>query len=290
MPHRSDITILKANGETEVFNPDRLRGSLRRSGADELTIEEIVDQVLKDLKPGMSTNQIYKTAYHILKQRSRITAPRYSLKRAIMQMGPSGYPFEHLVAELLQIDGYATQVGVIRQGKCVKHEVDVLAMQDHTCIFVECKYHNRPGHISDVKVPLYIHSRFLDLVEGCKTHRHDPMITQGWLVTNTRFSIDAIDYGRCVNLTLIGWDYPDKLSLKARIDTAGLYPITVLTRLSKAEMEYLLNKSIITCSELLKQASILDQLHVPQRRREQILEEADELCSGFSRQNGLVLD
>lgn len=290
MPHRSDITIIKANGETEVFNPDRLRGSLRRSGADELTIEEIVDQVLKDLKPGMSTNQIYKTAYHILKQRSRITAPRYSLKRAIMQMGPSGYPFEHLVAELLQIDGYATQVGVIRQGKCVKHEVDVLAMQDHTCIFVECKYHNRPGHISDVKVPLYIHSRFLDLVEGCKTHRHDPMITQGWLVTNTRFSIDAIDYGRCVNLTLIGWDYPDKLSLKARIDTAGLYPITVLTRLSKAEVEYLLSKSIITCSELLKQASILDQLHVPQRRRKQILEEADELCSGFSRQNGLVLD
>jgi len=290
MPQRSEITIIKANGETEHFNPDRFRGSLRRSGADELTIEEIVDQVLKELRPGMSTNQIYKTAYTILKQRSRITAPRYSLKRAIMQMGPSGYPFEHLVAALLQKDGYSTQVGVIRQGKCVKHEVDVLAMQDHTCIFVECKYHNRPGHLSDVKVPLYIQSRYLDLVEGCKTHHQEPMITQGWLVTNTRFSSEAIDYGRCVHLTMIGWDYPDQHSLKARIDSAGLYPVTVLTRLSKAEMEYLLSKSIITCSELLKQASILDQLQVPQRRRTQILEEAEALCSGFSRRNGLVLD
>lgn len=289
MPQHSDITVLKANGESESFNPDRLRGSLRRSGAEELIIEEIVDQVLKEVKPGISTHHIYKIAYQMLKQRSRITAPRYSLKRAIMQMGPSGYPFEHLVAELLQKEGFATQVGVILQGQCVKHEVDVLAEQDHTCIFVECKYHNRPGHISDVKVPLYIQSRYLDLVDKYTLGRDVPIRTQGWLVTNTRFSTDAIDYGRCVKLTLIGWDYPDNASLKARIDSTGLYPVTVLTRLTKAEMEYLLNKSIITCSTLLKRAEIFDHLNMTQKRRELILEEADALCSGFNLRGEQIL-
>ena len=41
-------------------------------------------------------------------------------------------------------------------------------------------------------------------------------------------------------LYLLSWDYPDGESLRDRIDTLGLYPITVSTLLNKREKQFLL--------------------------------------------------
>ena len=80
-----------------------------------------------------------------------------------MELGPSGFPFEKFVAAIIKEEGYQTEVGVIVQGACVTHEVDVVATTDHQHIMVECKYHNQQGRVNDVKIPLYIQSRFLDI-------------------------------------------------------------------------------------------------------------------------------
>ena len=44
-----------------------------------------------------------------------------------MELGPSGFPFEKLVGKILEQEGFETRVGVIVQGNCVQHEVDVIA-------------------------------------------------------------------------------------------------------------------------------------------------------------------
>ncbi len=274
------VKIIKANGETDTFQVEKLRQSLRRSGASDETIDAVVDEVTASLHDGMTTNTIYRRAYKLLKQVSRktTTAPRYSLKRAIMDMGPSGYPFEHLIARILERHGFETQVGVTRQGHCVTHEVDVLAERDGTRIAIECKYHNRQGYICDVKVPLYIQSRFLDLQRASRENGNGPEITEGWVVTNTRFSGDAMDFGRCMGLRLISWDYPEGEALKDRIERAGLYPVTVLTNLKKAEMAKILDAKIVTCRELVAGQQILGTLGIGVKRIAAVLAEAKALC------------
>jgi hypothetical protein len=276
----NSISIIKASGETDTFQVEKLRQSLRRSGASDDTVDTVVDELMTGLHDGMTTNTIYRRAYKLLKQVSRktTTASRYSLKRAIMDMGPSGYPFEHLIARILERHGYTTQVGVIRKGHCVTHEVDVLAERDGERLAIECKYHNRQGYVCDVKVPLYIQSRFLDLQRASRENGNGPEITEGWVVTNTRFSSDAIDYARCMNLRLISWDYPEGEALKDRIERAGLYPVTVLTNLKKAEMQQILDAKIVTCRELVMGQEILGTLGIGGKRIQAILAEAKVLC------------
>lgn len=282
IPQPAQIRITKANGETDVFSVEKLYESLRRSGADRDIAQRVVREVTDTIYDGISSNKIYRTAFKLLKKYSRRSAPRYSLKRAIMEMGPTGYPFEHLIGGILQRFGYETLVGLTRQGKCVRHEVDVLAWRQGEAVSVECKYHNRQGYVCDVKVPLYIQSRFLDLQAKSREEGFGPELTQGWVVTNTRFSSDAMDFGKCMNMRLISWDYPDGGSLKELIEQAGLYPVTVLTTLTKAEKTKLLDQKVVVCAELFAHREKLSEMHIPPKRIEEILDEAGDLCGNIA--------
>lgn len=75
--------------------------------------------------------------------------------------------------------------------------------------------------------------------------KNNTHLKQGWLVTNTRFTEDAINYGKSVGLTMLSWDYPKNNGLKANIDKLSLYPITTLTTLTKKEKIQLINENII---------------------------------------------
>ncbi len=274
------IEIKKFNGEIETFNVEKLKTSLRRSKASESEIEEIVEQIMPTLYDGMPSKEIYKKAFSLLKKHNRTSASKYSLKRAILDLGPTGYPFEQLVSALLKHHGYSTQVGIIMQGECVTHEVDVLAEKDGNTYTVECKFHADPKAVSNVKVPLYINSRFLDIQ---KCWNKDPQkashLKQGWLVTNTRFSTDAIDYAKCVGLHLLSWDYPESNGIKQNVDKFALYPITTLTTLTKHEKHLLIEKNIILTKELYESSFLLDKIGVSSVRKNRVLSEIKKLCN-----------
>lgn len=273
------LEITKASGERSLFDPDKLLNSLMRSGAGKDQALEIVDSITKELYPGISTRKIYKKAFARLKARSRFLAARYNLKNAIMQLGPSGYPFERFIAELLRTQGYTVEVSKIVSGKCVNHEIDVIAEKDHHHFMIECKYHNQPGTVSDVKIPLYINSRFHDVAEQWqKLPGHQFKFHQGWVVTNTRFTTDAIQYGSCAGLRLIGWNYPSKGGLKDLIDTFALYPVTTLTSLTVSEKKLLLEKNIVLCHELQNDESLLKDLGIKATRLKTVLDECRNLC------------
>lgn len=267
--------VTKASGERAPFDPSKLKASLQRAGADSDQIGEIRDRIEDELYEGISTHEIYSKAFKLLKKLSRPKAARYKLKKAILELGPTGYPFERLVGALLERQGYKVQVGVIVQGYCVSHEVDVVADREDRRFMIECKYHNRQNHHCDVKVPLYIHSRFNDVSrQWDQQPEHDGKFHQGWIVTNTRFTTDAIDYANCAGLKLIGWDHPDGESLRSMIDRAGLHPITSLSTLSKKDKQSLLKHNLVLCKDLIENKDELEKLTIKRDRIPKILEEA----------------
>ena len=274
------INIVKYSGDSVPFDVEKLINSLRRAKANEALIQQIVEQVESQLYDGITTKKIYQMAFKMLKGKSRVSASKYKLKKALMELGPTGFPFEKLVGKIMAHEGFDTKVGVIVQGNCVQHEVDVIAKKDNNHYMIECKYHSDQGRFCNVKIPLYIHSRFLDVEKQWQRQKgHETKLHKGGVYTNTRFTTDAIQYGKCVGLLLASWDYPRGNGLKDRIDKSGLHPLTALTTLTKAEKTKLLDKGIVLCKELHENPSLLEQIGVPKPRHKNILEDSEKLCT-----------
>lgn len=281
------IKVKKASGELEAFSEKKVINSLRRAGADEDLANSILSRIKSELYDGISTQKIYSRVYDLLKRERSRLVPHYSLKRAVMKLGPTGYPFEKFIASILKERGYKTDVGVTVSGKCVNHEVDVVAQKDNEHFMVECKFHNRPGTRSDVKVALYVKARFDDVAKSWKQKPgHSKMFHQAWLVTNTKLTSDAITYGECVGMRLIAWNYPQKGSLQNLIEETGLHPLTCLTTLSKQQKKKLLEQDIVLCRDLLQaESSILNSVGVSQAEEQRIREEASLTC-GYDSKGG----
>ncbi len=271
-----NITILKNSGETELFDENKLMESLRRSGASNDSIKKVVDELGLYLYDGMSSHKIYKKAYSILGNISMKDAGKYRLKKAILELGPTGYPFEQFVGAILKTQGYSVKVGQLIDGKCVQHEVDVVAKTKDKIIVVECKFHRTGNTKSDVKVPLYIRSRFNDIYDKWS---QDGTLAgrdyEAWLVTNTRFTGDAEQFGKCSGLVLKSWNYPYNSSLKDMIDKAGLHPITSLKTLSRKEKQNMLDEGVVLCREISEQ--ILMKNNIKRTKINKVLAEAKVL-------------
>lgn len=273
------IHVIKASGEKSPFSEQKLRHSLQAAGATTQQVDFIIKEVVSGLYEGITTKKIYRIAFNLLKEGSRHLAARYHLKKAIMELGPSGFPFEKYFAEILNRQGYETKVGQFLQGKCIMHEVDVVAEKEDLILIVECKYHNQAGKFNDVQVPLYVQSRFKDIEEEwlqLATHKYKTH--RGWVVSNTRFSTAAIQYATCAGLNLLGWDYPANNGLKDQIDALGLYPITCLTSLTLLDKQRLLDKSIVLCKEIYNDKHLLELSGIKASRISSVMKEAEQLC------------
>src|SRR5690606_14000580 len=274
-----DIQIFKSSGKRADFSIEKLKNSIKRSGADQALVNEITNNVRDELYQGISTNEIYNRAFALLRKKKNAYASKYKLKKAIYELGPTGFPFEKFVGALLLYSGYEVKTGQFLQGKCVTHEVDVVAHKNDQYIVAECKFHSNEGRNCDVKVPLYIHSRYSDILNfyGDKNNGEKP--NEGWVVTNTRFTEDALKYGSCAGLYLLSWDLSKDNGIKDRIDRLGLYPITVSTLLSQREKQFLLSRDVVLCKQLLNDDFYLDHLGISEKRKERILNEIKLLCN-----------
>lgn len=267
--------IKKASGEVVIFDPEKLKNSLFKAGASPTLIEQITTEITDKLTEATTTKSIYKQAYRLLRQASQKLAGQYKLKSAMLEMGPSGYPFEHFVAMLLQHQGYQTEVGTHIEGSCLTHEVDIVAQNSDEIIIAECKYHSRAGYKSDVKIPLYVHARFQDIALGHKMEQSGKPIKCA-IISNTRFTSDAETYAACYDIQLIAWDYPSKGSLKQRIALSKHYPITCIHALTKKDKETLMHDGIVTCRQLSDEESLLDRFD--QNKKSKIWSEVQAIC------------
>jgi len=267
------VNVVKATGELEPFSEEKVRNSIRRAGISENIQEEVLAHVKLKLFENISTKEIYG---HIIEFLDKLPEPfssaKYSLKEGIMELGPTGYPFEDYISEILKSEGYSTKTRQILAGRCVTHEVDVIAEKDGKKIMVEAKFHNGSGTRSDVHVALYTKARFDDL-----SQRHN--LDEAWIVTNTKVTEDALQYAQCNSIKVIGWNYPQSGSLRELVEKAKLYPVTAIRSLTQNQKQILLLHQIVLCKNICINPSLIKILGLNHDQETKALSELGHLCN-----------
>ena len=277
---KQNLMVTKVSGEKEAYSRKKLIHSLQRSGAEDEIIETNAKDVESLLYDGISSRKIYDLAFGLLRKKQLGTAARYKLKNAMMELGPTGYPFEYFVGEVFRRKGFQVEVGQVLQGHCVTHEVDVIATKGKDQYFIECKYYQRTGKNANVQVPLYIRSRVDDLIkERTGKPEYEGYTFHGGIVTNTRFTNDAISFGECTGLHLLSWDYPEGSGLKEFIDEEHIFPITALTKLSTADKQRLMEQGIVLCNQILENPQTLEKIGTDRSKLQKVMNEISSLCS-----------
>jgi len=267
--------ITKADGEKEPFDPSKLEHSLGRAGASTTMRARILAEVIRELRPNMTTESIYRRAFQLLQKEEKLpVAARYSMKRALFGLGPSGFPFEQFLAEVLRAHGWSVMTDQMLLGRCAPHEVDVVAEKDGRRVGIEAKFHNAPGGKTDIKDALYVHARYEDLK---RAPQESMRVDEGWLVTNTVFTRNAIRYAQCSNLTILGWDYPRSRGLIDMIEEVQVHPLTALTTLTDSEKNRFLEHKIVLCKQILTE-HMLREYGVAPARIASVMDEAKHLC------------
>lgn len=268
------VYITKSDGKRELFEENKLVHSLTRAGAQREVVDEIVDEVGKTIRDGMSSTEIYSKAFSMLHKHHAPTAVKYSIRRALLELGPDGFPFEKFVARIFRLWGYETLTDQTVMGSCIVHEVDIVAWKGDKLAMVEAKFHNEMDLKSDVKVVLYVKARFDDISGMIFEYGGTKMkLGQKYLITNTKFTDQAIKYSNCQDIILIGWNYPSDGNLHDIIEKNSLHPITCLTSLTKQEKKELIGKNMLVCSDLAKSPDILHSIGVKQVRVRDIIAE-----------------
>jgi len=241
-------------------------------------VREIVDSVRQRLRDGMATTEVFNIAHRLLQKQRRDTAARYSLQRAIQRLGPDGFPFEKFIGELWRHEGLRVKTGARLTGKFVRHEVDVIGMSKRSSKprrLAECKFKVQSDGKVDVKIALYVHARAADLkVTGFR---------EFWLITNGRFTKDALTYGEGVGMNMLAWNTPRGDSLREQIDRAGLHPVTALSSLHRKEQVALLRKGVVLSSALRSRRGLVTELGLGARRKQELWREIDGLCAADAR-------
>ena len=235
------MKVTKRNGEVENFDSKKVIRSLRNSGVSETAITTVIKEIENRSFASISTDKLYNLIYTLVRKlENKYSASIYSLKQSIMRLGPDGYAFEDFIAKILSQEGYKIRVRQIAKSKCISHELDVVGED----FFAECKYHNRGGIHTSVKDVMYSYARFLDLKEASKHWN------KLWVVTNTKFSRDAIDYAEYWKIKLLSWKYKGNESLSYIIDKNFYYPITILPSISKNIFKIFNQHNILLLTEV----------------------------------------
>ncbi|MDW5563449.1 MAG: ATP cone domain-containing protein [Methanomassiliicoccus sp.] len=241
------IEVIKRSGEREEFDPRKTISAIVRSGVAQDEAQKIVRDLEPLLYDGITTEEIYRQVRQMIKGPS---AAHYSLKKALFRLGPDGENFESYIARLFQAEGYSTKTRQILNGKCVKHEVDVLMAREQEKVMVECKFHNDLGLKCNIQIALYVYARFLDL-------RDTEKIDRPILVTNTRLSLDAQHYAECVGMDVLGWKTPRVNGLESLVNKHRLFPLTMLEmhhrdQATLLENHFILVKDVLSRSNEVK--------------------------------------
>lgn len=267
------ISVIKATGEKEPFDENKLRQSINRAGIPKDLQDGVIEHIKARVYPDIPTKEIYTHVKEFLSEKNSFAKARFSLKEAIMELGPTGYPFEDFLARVLETQGYKTQTRQILEGKCITHEIDVIAEKSGEKIMVEAKYHNMPGTKTNVHVALYTKARFDDI-------KDINSLTSAAIITNTKITLDAVTYAECNNMKVISWNYPDEGSLRDLVEKSGLVPVTALTTLSSHHKQILIENGIVLAKELADTPHALSLINLTHEDKKALLAEIQFALQG----------
>lgn len=269
---KESFNVITELGQKEPFSFDRFEKSLKKAGLSINQIHQVLETIKPELSNGITTKELYAKSFKEIKKLDKRCASLYSLKKAVQRMGPTGFPFEQLVGQILIHEGYDVKVGVVLQGKCITHEIDVVAYKNNKYSLVEVKF-SQYNIYSTVQTVLYIKARFDD-INFVKNGSLDRSI----LITNTSFTDQARDFGKCVNIELIGWNFPANRDLEYLIKKNRLFPVTALVSISNSIKRKLLDQNIVICKQVLENKGVLERLGISKNLADQIYNDCKSLC------------
>lgn len=274
------MKVKKHSGEIVSYNRGKLVSSLQNSGATKEVAEQIIQEVESQFYNGITSREIFKIAFKKLKSYSKAHAARYNLKNGILKLGPAGFYFEKFIARIFELENYQTVTNVFLEGNCISHEIDLIVKKESHLAMIECKFHGSQEAKTDVKVPMYILSRFNDVKNiNYTVFNQNENLNKCWLVTNNKFTSEAIKFGECSGLNLLSWNYPLGKSLKDLVSKYNVYPITCLTTLTQAEKEILLLENILTVHDFIHVRKHNSKLKLSQNRLKNIIKECTQLLN-----------
>jgi hypothetical protein len=265
---KKEIFVINLRGEREQFSLRKVYQSARNAGASKELAFEIAKEIEKEVFDGISTSQIFDRIFELLLKGSPHSAIKFNLKKAIEKLGPTGFPFEKFVAKIFEFEGFEVETNQIIPGACVSYEIDFVAKKNDLIYIGECKFRQEPGGRVDLQVALSNYARFLDIEKG--KFLDSKVKYKSILVTNTKFTSEAIKYSECVGVELLGWKYPKGRGLEFLIEKNRLYPVTILPSLSSEISKELISQGIVLVKDVLEKK--FEKIKVSKKDR--ILKEA----------------
>jgi hypothetical protein len=271
--------VINLRGEQEPFSFKKVYQSVKRAGSPDFLAKTIAKDIERGIRPGIKTSEIFKKIKTLLAKKEPKAAIRFSLKKAIQKLGPTGFPFEKYVAAIFKNSGFDIKINQYLQGFCLKYEIDFWAQKESLFYVGECKYRNllQEGVIHS-NIALANFARFMDIKDGnfVKQEKFKNCEIKTILVTNAKFSLDTIKFSLCRNVDLLGWRCPKDRGLEYFIETKNLYPITILPSLNKTLVDIFVSENIMLVKDLLKLdiVKFSKEMKIPLNCLENLIKEA----------------
>jgi Holliday junction resolvase-like predicted endonuclease len=268
------VYVIKATGKREKFNPKKLGRTLFRSGASEDAVRSVIAQVQREAYDGIPTKKLYNRVLALLDQYQPTASAWFGLRQAIMRLGPAGFPFETYLSRILEEYGYKTELRSRLKGRCVTHEIDIVAEKEGKRALIEVKFRNASGSYIDLKEALYTYARFLDLNH---TQNH---FDEVWLGCNTKASRDARTYAECMGIKLLCWGYPPGRGLETLIDRKRLYPVTAIRSMDTRTVNAFSRAGLMLMKDLLDRdiPELKTMTKVSKKTLKTLVREARSVC------------
>lgn len=239
--------VIKFNGEKESFSAKKVYYSAIKAGAPAFLAREISKEIEGEVYDGIKTAEIFKKVKDRLKKENLQFYLRFNLKEGMKKLGPAGFVFEDFMRKVLFRSGMKVRGSRILSGRCSSYEIDFLAEKEGATYIGECKYRNNAGDKIDVNVCLKAFAVLDDIKNSGKFNGGLDFL----IVTNSRFTDQAIKYSNCKGLKLLGWNYPKGEGLEKIIDKNKLYPITILPSFKSYQADIFKKEGIILVCEIL---------------------------------------
>ncbi|MCW4025015.1 MAG: ATP cone domain-containing protein [Candidatus Bathyarchaeota archaeon] len=245
------VLVTKANGAKQPFSKLKIIDTCLRMGATPENARQIAERIEKNIYEGISTQQILRMIFRYMRKHKPAIKNIYDLKKGLSLMNPKP-EFEIFVQLLLANNGYQVEPSQILRGKCVEHEVDGIARKDGVTFFVEAKHHFSYHTLTGLDESRIAQAVLEDVNDAFSLDLSRLRIDHAMIVTNTRYSTHATQYGTCKNILQIGWTSPVHKGLKDMILEAKLYPASCLKSLPETARLKLVDSGIVLIKQLAR--------------------------------------
>ena len=142
----ASLYVINSQKEKEPFSSQKVYNSARRVGASKKLAQKIAKIIEKEVYPGIKTFEIFGRIKKLLHSEIPKAALKFNLKKGMRKLGPTGFPFEKYIGEILRESGLKVKINQYLPGFCLRsYEIDFVAEKNKLVYVGECKYRNLFG-------------------------------------------------------------------------------------------------------------------------------------------------